>query len=72
MDRSIKSGMATQICAATSGFALGYIGFTVLVGDEMTFHRVAAGLMIGLVGALAATSAADLLRERHGHRPRPL
>ncbi len=69
MVRSIKSGMATRICAATFGFALGYIGFTVLVGDEMTLHRVAAGLIIGLVGALAATSAADLLRERHGHRP---
>ena len=69
MNRSEKSGMATQICAATCGFALGYIGFSVLVGDEMTLHRVAAGLIIGLVGALAATSAADLLREHHGHRP---
>lgn len=68
MVRSIKSGIATQIFAATSGFALGYMGFTVLVGDEMALHRVAAGLIIGLVGALAATSAADLLRERHGHR----
>ena len=56
MVRSIKSGTATQIFAATFGFVLGYIGFTVLVGDEMTLHRVAAGLIIGLVGALAATS----------------
>ena len=69
MTRSMKGSTATQICAATVGFGLGYMGFTALVGDEMSLHRVAAGVIIGLVGALAATTAADLLRSRHGHRP---
>lgn len=69
MIRSIRSNMAAQVCAATVGFSLGYIGFTALVGDEMTLNRVAAGLIIGLVGALAASSAADLLCGRHGPRP---
>ena len=68
MSRSVLGSTATQICAATAGFAVGYLGFTVLVGDEMTLHRVAAGVIIGLVGALAATSLANLLRERHGPR----
>lgn len=59
----------THFAAAAAGFALGYLGFDLMVAGEMTLHRVAAGLIMGLIGSMAMSGAAAMILDRHSHRP---